>query len=132
MSSQTSCCCGGTETKKKTVLLYACSGGANVAEMADAAARQLMREGRGGMFCLAGLGADIPAMVQQAKEADLNLVVDGCPIDCARKIFERHGLQNVQYIRVTDLGIEKKKGVPVTLAEMDQVLGKCREALGCA
>jgi uncharacterized metal-binding protein len=125
-----SCGCGGTKTKN--VLLYACSGGANVAEMADRAARQLMREGRGTMFCLAGLGADLPNMVQQAKDADLNLVIDGCGVDCARKIFERHGLQNVQYIRVTDLGIEKKKGVPVTDAEMDKVLAKCREVLAAA
>jgi uncharacterized metal-binding protein len=124
-----SCCCGG-ETKKKNVLLYACSGGANVAEMADRAARQLMREGRGAMYCLAGLGADIPNMVQQAKDADLNLVIDGCSVDCARKIFERHGLKNVQYVRVTDLGIEKKKGVPVTDAEMEKVLAKCRDVLG--
>jgi len=127
MTGQTSCCCSGT--KKKTVLLYACSGGANVAEMSDRAARQLMREGAGSMFCLAGLGADLPNMVQQAKDADLNLVIDGCPIDCARKIFERHGLKNVQYVRITDLGIEKKKGVPVTEAEVAKVVAKCREVL---
>ena len=129
MSSQTSCGCGGTKTKN--VLLYACSGGANVAEMSDRAARQLMREGLGSMFCLAGLGADLPNMVQQAKDADLNLVIDGCPIDCGRKIFERHGLKNVQYVRVTDLGIEKKKGVPVTDAEVAKVVAKCTEVL-CA
>jgi len=129
MSSQTSCGCGGTKTKN--VLLYACSGGANVAEMSDRAARQLMREGLGSMFCLAGLGADLPNMVQQAKDADLNLVIDGCPIDCGRKIFERHGLKNVQYVRVTDLGIEKKKGVPVTDAEVAKVVAKCKEVL-CA
>lgn len=127
MSDQMSCGCGGTKTKN--VLLYACSGGANVAEMSDRAARQLMREGRGSMFCLAGLGADLPNMVQQAKDADLNLVIDGCPIDCARKIFERHGLKNVQYVRVTDLGIEKKKGVSVTDAEVTKVVAKCREVL---
>jgi len=129
MSSQTSCGCGGTKTKN--VLLYACSGGANVAEMSDRAARQLMREGLGSMFCLAGLGADLPNMVQQAKNADLNLVIDGCPVDCGRKIFERHGLKNVQYVRVTDLGIEKKKGVPVTEAEVAKVVAKCKEVL-CA
>ena len=129
MSDQSSCCCGGT--KAKNVLLYACSGGANVAEMSDRAARQLMREGLGSMFCLAGLGADLPNMVQQAKNADLNLVIDGCPVDCGRKIFERHGLKNVQYVRVTDLGIEKKKGVPVTEAEVAKVVAKCKEVL-CA
>jgi uncharacterized metal-binding protein len=115
--------------KTKNVLLYACSGGANVAEMSDRAARQLMREGRGSMFCLAGLGADLPKMVQQAKDADLNLVIDGCPVDCGRKIFERHGLKNVQYVRVTDLGIEKKKGVPVTEADVAKVIIKCQEVL---
>jgi len=70
-------CCGGTE--KKSVLLYACSGGANVAEIADRAARELMFSGCGTMFCLAGLGAAIEGMVQTAKDADMNIVIDGCP-----------------------------------------------------
>jgi len=51
-----SACCGSGD-KKRTVLLYACSGGANVAEIADRAARELMFAGCGTMFCLAGLGA---------------------------------------------------------------------------
>ena len=127
MSGQTSCCC--SSTAGKNILLYACSGGANVAEMSDRAARQLMDEGRGIMFCLAGLGANLPNMIQQARGADLNLVIDGCPIDCARKIFDRHGLKNVQYVRVTDLGIEKKKGVPVADAEVAAVVAKCKETL---
>jgi len=66
-------CCGGSA--KKTVLLYACSGGANVAEIADRAARELMFSGCGSMFCLAGIGAGIQGMVQTAKDADLNLVL---------------------------------------------------------
>jgi len=68
-------------------------------------------------------------MIQQAKDADLNLVIDGCPIDCARKIFERHGLKNVQYVRVTDLGIEKKKGVPVAEADVAKVVARCKQVL---
>lgn len=118
-------CCGAG----KNILLYACSGGANVAEIADRAARQLMREGRGSMYCLAGLGADIPDMVQTARVAGLNVVLDGCPMDCAKKIFDRHGLKNYVQIRVTDLGIEKKKGVPVKDEEIAQVLAKAREAI---
>ena len=121
-------CCESTD-EEKTVLLYACSGGANVAEIADRAARELMFEGRGTMFCLAGLGADIPGMVQTARGADLNLVIDGCPVDCAKKIFDRHGLANYTQIKVTDLGIEKEKGVRCTDDEVDKVLAKAREAL---
>jgi len=122
-----SCCGGGGKTK--TILLYACSGGANVAEIADRAARELMSRGVGGMFCLAGLGADIPGMVQAARDADLNLIIDGCPVDCAKKIFDRHGLTNYVQIKVTDLGIEKAKGVRATVEQVDRVVAEARDAL---
>lgn len=121
------CSCDGKAPKK--ILLYACSGAANVAELADRAARQLMSEGYGAMFCLAGLGAGIPNMIQTAKDADLNLVLDGCPMDCARLIFDKLGLTNVRIIRITDLGITKAKGVPITQAQLDTVLTAARQAL---
>jgi uncharacterized metal-binding protein len=123
-------CCGGGA--KKNVLLYACSGGANVAEVADRAARQLMRDGEGIMWCLAGLGADIPSMVQTARDADLNLILEGCPMDCAKKIFDRHGLKNYVQIKVTDLGIEKKKGVPITDEQVAQVVARARAVLAAS
>ena len=121
------CGCDG-----KKVLLYACSGGANVGEMADRAARQLMAEGKGGMFCLAGLGAEIPGMIETAKAADVNLVIDGCAVDCAKKVFDKVGLKNYTQIRVTDLGIEKAKGVPVKPEQVDKVVAKARELLANA
>lgn len=118
-------CCGG----EKTVLIYACSGGANVAEISDRAARQLMEDGNGTMFCLAGLGADIQGMIQTARDADANLVIDGCPMDCAKKIFDRADVTNYKQLKVTDLGIEKVKGVRATDEQVDQVVNMAREAL---
>jgi len=123
-------CCGGSA--KKTVLLYACSGGANVAEIADRAARELMFAGCGSMFCLAGIGAGIPGMVQTAKDADVNVVIDGCPVDCAKKIFDKAGVTNYQYIRVTDLGIEKVKGVRATDEQVAAVVARVKEVLAGA
>jgi len=120
-------CCGSD--KKKTVLIYACSGGANVAEISDKAARELMFSGCGSMFCLAGLGAGIEGMIQTAKDADVNLVIDGCPVDCAKKVFEKAGVTNFAYVKVTDLGIEKKKGIRCTPEQIEQVVAKCREVL---
>lgn len=125
------CGCGSAVPAKK-VLVFACSGGANVAEISDRAARQFMKDGRGSMFCLAGLGAEIPNMIQTARDADVNLVIDGCPIDCARKIFEKVGLTNTTFIRVTDLGIEKKKGEPITEAQVACVVEKCKQAIAFA
>jgi uncharacterized metal-binding protein len=119
-------CCG---SKKKTILLYACSGGSNVAEIADRAARLLMFENAGSMFCLAGIGAGIPNMVQAAKAADLNVILEGCPMDCAKKIFDNVGLTNYVQVRVTDLGIEKQKGIRATDEQVTRVAAKAREVL---
>jgi uncharacterized metal-binding protein len=115
-------CCGGTV--KKNVLLYACSGGANVAEIADRAARELMFAGKGSMFCLAGIGAGIPGMIETAKKADLNVVIEGCPVDCAKKIFDNAGITNYVHVRVTDLGFEKTKGVRATPDQIAKVMDK--------
>jgi uncharacterized metal-binding protein len=131
MTQQTTCGCSGGTAKKK-VLVYACSGAANVAEIADRVARQLMAEGLGQMFCLAGLGAGIPNMIQTAKEADLNLVIDGCPLDCARLIFQKLGLTNVKIIRVTDHGIEKAKGVKINDQQVQKIVALAKEALAAA
>lgn len=126
--TEANACCGGTA--KKHVLLYACSGGANVAEASDAACRQLMSEGLGTMFCLAGLGAGIEGMVKQARDADLNVVIDGCPMNCARKTFDQLGLSNVHFVRATDLGLEKKpKGTRATAAEVKTIVDHVKLAM---
>lgn len=127
--SGTKPCCGASPTAKK-VLLYACSGGANVAEASDAACRQLMSEGLGSMFCLAGLGAGIENMVHQARDADLNVVIDGCPMDCGRKIFDKLGLSNVRFVRATELGLTKQpKGTRSTDDEVQTIVNHVKQLL---
>jgi uncharacterized metal-binding protein len=120
-------CCGGGS--RRNVLFYACSGGANVAEVADRAARQLMFDGEGTMFCLAGLGAGIEGMIQTAKNADVNVVIDGCPMDCAKKIFDNVGVTNYVQVKVTDVGIEKTKGVRATDEQVAKVVEKVKAAV---
>lgn len=120
------CCCGnGT----KNILLFACSGGANVAEISDRAARRLMAEGKGQMFCLAGLGACMENMIQQVRDADLNVLIDGCQLDCAKKIFDRHGLTNYVQVKVTDLGIRKARNGPCTEEQISAVVNRVNEVL---
>jgi len=94
-------CCGG-----KTILLWPCSGGADVAEIADRAARKLAKEDFGAMSCLAGIGAGISGFIESAKGADENITIDGCPIACARKTLEKIGLAPRSFI-VTEMGFKK-------------------------
>jgi len=130
MSGSDGCCSCGCECgPEKNVLLYACSGGANVAEVADRAVRELMFEGKGTMWCLAGLGAGIQGMIQTARDADLNVVIDGCPMDCAKKIFDNEGVTNYVQVKVTDLGIEKVKGVRATDEQIAAAMDKAREMI---
>ena len=128
--SESTCECGCG--KQRNVLFYACSGGANVGEVADRAARALMVAGEGTMFCLAGLGGDIQGMVQTARDADVNVVIEGCPMDCAKKTFDRHGITNYTQIKVTDLGIEKTKGVRCNDAEVEKVVAAVKTKMADA
>ena len=83
----------------------------------------------GSMSCLAGIGAGIEDMIQAARDADLNVVIDGCAMDCAKKVFDLAGLTNTAQFRVTDLGIEKVKGAKATDEQIAVVLGRAREEL---
>jgi len=114
---------------EKKILVYSCSGGANVAEIADRVARELTERGAGSMFCLAGIGANIEGMIDTAREADLNVVIDGCPVDCARKIFENVDLDNFVQVRITDLGVEKVKGERATDEQIKRVFAEVRKII---
>jgi len=120
---------GNGQTKGRSVLFYACSGAANVAEVADQAAREMMYDDQGAMSCLAGVAAEIEGMVQAARDADVNLIIDGCPMDCGKKVFDNLGLANYVQFRVTDLGIEKVKGIAATDAQIAAAVERARREI---
>ncbi|MCX7679371.1 MAG: putative zinc-binding protein [Spirochaetes bacterium] len=94
-------CCGFG-----TVLLYSCSGASDVGELADRAVRTLWKEGFATKTCLAGVGANISGFLASAKGADVNIVVDGCPIACARKSLQRVGIEPIAIV-LQNLGYKK-------------------------
>ena len=118
------CGCGG-----KNVLIYSCSGACDTGEISDLAARKLRSEGAGKMFCLAGIGANLPNFITQAKAADLNIVIDGCPVGCGKKIFEGKGAK-IQLFTVTAFGMEKGK-TPVTPENIKKVVDGVKKGIGC-
>ena len=60
------------------------------------------------MSCLAIIGADIQRSIDSFKTKNL-LVVDGCPIDCGKRMMKNHDIENYKHLRLTDLGFEKGK-----------------------
>ncbi len=96
--------CGCSSREKR--LIYACSGAANTGLLADQVARRLTLIGEGKMTCLAGIGAALDGFLKAAVHAEQNLVIDGCPMTCGRKAFERYGLPCAPLV-LTDFGVEK-------------------------
>lgn len=89
-------------------LVFACSGAANTGYLADQVARRLNLQGDAKMFCLSAIGAELVGHLKSARGSQLNIVIDGCPTACGRKIFERLGLPHTSFI-LTELGVEKGK-----------------------
>lgn len=119
---ENSICSGSTK------LIFSCSGAADVAYIADQAARKMMREGDGKMYCLAGLGGNIPGIIETTKKADKLLVIDGCPVACSKNIMKQTGFQDYEYIEVTEMGFEKGK-TPFSDEAVNKVAEKGREVL---
>ena len=50
------------------VLIFPCSGGSNVGQLANETAKRLSSQGIGGMSCLAGIGGHISGFAEATRE----------------------------------------------------------------
>lgn len=121
----------GTNAEHR-VMLYACSGASNVAEVADLTARALAADGDGAMFCLAALASGSDSMVQTARGASVSVMIDGCDADCGKKVLEKAGVDDCIHIRVTDLGIDKVSGLRASPEQVKVTVAKVRKRLANA
>jgi uncharacterized metal-binding protein len=109
------CCKGGI------TLVYACSGGSNVGQITNEIAKELTTEGVAKMTCGIALGANLSGFIASAQSADKNIVIDGCPVGCLRKVFENHKITNMDYYIITEMGIEKNKNFSLDLEKIYKI-----------
>jgi len=123
-SSEPTCACG-----TKDILLLACSGGSNVGQIANDAAKALDGYGQGSMYCAIGVGAQLPNFVNSAREKPC-VAIDGCPVACVRKALENVGVKPAVHVVVTGLGIKKHGGFDHTNDDIAKVVAAVVDALG--
>ena len=123
MAQDNSCSCSGGPK-----LIFACSGAADVGEIADKAVRQLTKENLGRMFCSVGIGGRISGIMKTTESADKVLAIDGCPLNCVRNSLELAGFKQFEHIQLADLGLEKCSS-PVTEENINKVVAKGKEIL---
>ena len=90
------------------VLIFPCSGGSDVGELSDRVARKMAKCGKARIFCLAGIGAHIPGMIESAKNAKKLIAIDGCQVLCSKKTLEHAGFEVVSY-NLKEMGFLKGK-----------------------
>ena len=137
MSKQDSCCTPKPRKKKQATCcevgrvntVLACSGASNVGQITNEVAKKLDEAGEANFFCLAGVGGHISGMVASVKGTDLVLVLDGCPVACAKKCMDEAGISGYEYLVVTELGIEKKHTFDLGESEMERTLAAARGKL---
>jgi uncharacterized metal-binding protein len=119
MATDESCACETT-----SVMLFPCSGGSNVGQIANTAAVELNKRGQGTLYCLAGVGGHIANMVDAAGQAEYRIAIDGCSALCAYKTLEHAGLKVDKLVVVTELGIEKNHVFELSQEDIEKVIDK--------
>jgi uncharacterized metal-binding protein len=109
-------------------LIFPCSGAADVGEISDRAARQLTKEGKGKMYCLAGVGGRIPGILANVQMAQAILAIDGCATECAKNTLLQAGFTKFEHIQLKSLGLQKGKSPP-SLENIQIVVNKAEQLL---
>ncbi|HWR39026.1 MAG TPA: putative zinc-binding protein, partial [Patescibacteria group bacterium] len=101
------CMCGEKSVSRN---VYACGGCADVGELSDQVSRQLRKDGfaQSSMSCITGIAAHMKPFIDAAKKMDEVIVIDGCPVLCARKVMEHAEIPAKSYV-LTEMGLEKGK-----------------------
>lgn len=97
-----------TDSYDDLPLVYSCSGCSSAAQMANDLAVRLDREQLAEMSCIAGVGGDVGPLVATATSGRPMLVIDGCPLECARKSLDQHDVAPDRHVNLAKQGIPKE------------------------
>jgi uncharacterized metal-binding protein len=124
-NSQAQCSCNSAPK-----FVFPCSGASDVGALSDQAARQITLDGTGKMYCLAGIGGRVDAILANTRGAARVLVIDGCPLECARKTMELAGFKGFQHLKLAEMGF-KKGETALTSARVREVADRGAGLLAC-
>ena len=89
------------------MMIFPCAGACNVGQLANDLAKSLSNNGTGKMACIAAVGAGGMLAINAAKQTKIILVLDGCPVGCAKKILDKNGVTTTTQVIMTELGLKK-------------------------
>lgn len=120
-------CCGAEATGEKKRIIFSCSGASNVGELSNAASVKLTKEGFGNKVCTASLAIKTPSIMQKVEDAGEIVVIDGCPVSCAKRIADNSGVKVDQYVIITELGINKIGDMDILDEDLEKTVSAVKE-----
>ena len=125
MSENIKCSCGSDH-----VGIFPCAGASNVGQLSNAVAVELHKQGVGSMMCTVGIGGKRSGLVKSAEACERIIVIDGCPVNCAKATMEEAGIEISKHILLSeDLDIKKSKELDLDPKQVQDVLAKVSEIL---
>src|SRR5690606_9438944 len=103
-------------------LIYSCSGCSSAAQMANYLAIQVDRKGLADMSCIAGVGGNVNKLVKTARSGRKIIVIDGCPLACAKACLSNHSLKPDIHIELTGFGVPKRNHEDFNKEHADEIL----------
>lgn len=105
----------------KPPLVYSCSGCSSAAQMANALAVRLDRDGAAEMSCIAGVGGGVTGLVGTARSGRSILALDGCVLKCVSACLSRAGVVADSHLVLTDYGVKKRRHADFDVEQADGV-----------
>jgi uncharacterized metal-binding protein len=127
MTETPTCSCGQYEPKR---IIFPCAGQANVGQLTNLAALQLTEEGYGNIACTSLLAIGAESLVANTMNAEEIVILDGCPMLCAKKIAGAQGVTAGQHIIATELGITKGPSKSYTNDDIEKIVAACWKGEG--
>ncbi|MBA1146927.1 putative zinc-binding protein [Ectothiorhodospiraceae bacterium WFHF3C12] len=116
--------------RRRKPIVYSCSGCSSAAQMTNALALRLDRDGIARMSCIAGVGGDVDGLVRTAKSGAPVVVLDGCPLVCARRCLSRHAVPVHLHLELSEQGVKKRNHEDFDPNQADRIYRDLAERVG--
>lgn len=110
-------------------LIYSCSGCSSAAQMANYIAVTADRGGDAEMSCIVGVGGNVKKLVKTALSGRKIVVLDGCPLACAKACLANHGIEPTVHIELSKLGVKKIQHDNFDPEQAQHILALVRDTL---
>ncbi len=110
-------------------LVYSCSGCSSAAQMANYIALKMDRNHMAEMSCIAGVGGNVKKLVRTASAGRKIIVIDGCPLACAKACLANHNIKAEVAIELTALGVSKKQHEDFNKIQANEIYETIKESI---